>query len=143
MTLYLDTSALVKLYIEEPEAQLVRDAVSGAAGIATSQLGYVELRSALARRRREGSITAPDYAQLLGQVEPDFRGFYLIPVSRRLIADSAELSERHGLRAYDAVHLASALESRTRSSQVIFACWDLTLRNAAESTGLQTLGPRS
>ncbi len=58
MILYLDTSALVKLYSEEPGREKVQAAVEGARVIAVSEIGYVEARSALARKEREGALSA-------------------------------------------------------------------------------------
>ena len=57
MILYLDTSALVKLYVEEPNSEEVRSAVDGAVAVAVSEVSYTEARSALARREREGSLS--------------------------------------------------------------------------------------
>ena len=53
MTLYLDTSSLVKLYVAEPGSDAVRKLVSQATVVATAGIAYPETRAALARRRRE------------------------------------------------------------------------------------------
>lgn len=58
MIVYLDTSALVKLYIDEAGAPIVRRAAREAELMATSEIAYVEMRAALARRHREGDLSA-------------------------------------------------------------------------------------
>ena len=55
MTVYLDTSSLVKLFLEESGSDQVRALVADATAIATSVVAYAETRAALARRRRNGS----------------------------------------------------------------------------------------
>jgi predicted nucleic acid-binding protein len=50
--LYLDTSALVKIYVEEPKSAVVRENVKQAEGIATSRIAYAEARAAFARKCR-------------------------------------------------------------------------------------------
>lgn len=56
MTLYLDTSSLVKLYVEEPDSGTVRQLVERAAIVSTAAIAYTETRAALARRRRERAL---------------------------------------------------------------------------------------
>jgi uncharacterized protein with PIN domain len=62
---YLYASALVKLYVEEEGTRHIRQGVEDAEVIATCEIAYVEVRAALARRRREGAIKPPDYQRLL------------------------------------------------------------------------------
>ena len=77
------------------------------------------VRSAFARREREGSFSTERHdraAQLLGR---DFRDFYLSrPVTGPIIAHAGELVREHALRAYDAVHLAAALELREEAREL-------------------------
>ncbi|MBA2712474.1 MAG: type II toxin-antitoxin system VapC family toxin [Rubrobacteraceae bacterium] len=77
MILYLDTSALVKLYAEEPGTEEVRSAVSEARVVAVSEIGYVEARSALARKEREGAFSAEEHDEAADSLRRDFQGFYL------------------------------------------------------------------
>jgi hypothetical protein len=59
MTLYLDTSSLVKLYVAEPGSEAVHKLVDAATVVATSTVAYTETRAALARRRRERALLRP------------------------------------------------------------------------------------
>jgi len=140
MTLYLDTSALVKLYVDEEGAATVRGAVDQAELIATSAIAYVEARAAFARRYRERGLSASAHRSLVRDFERDWSRYLTVGVAPTVIRDAARLAESHRLRAYDAVHLASA---RTVSGRVsrscVFASWDATLERAAAREGLEPL----
>jgi predicted nucleic acid-binding protein len=58
--LYLDTSALVKIYVEETKSTVVRENVQHAEGLATSRIAYAEARAAFARRRRGQGLSRAD-----------------------------------------------------------------------------------
>lgn len=119
MILYLDTSALIKLYAEEPGTKEVRNAVEKAEVVATSEIGYVEARSALARRERENSLSPEEHDKTVKQLERDFQEVYLLRlVSGEIVAQAGELVRRHALRSYDAVHLATALELREEAREL-------------------------
>jgi predicted nucleic acid-binding protein len=57
MIAYLDTSALVKLYVKETGSAAVRAACDRSEALATSRLSYVEAHAAAARRAREGDLS--------------------------------------------------------------------------------------
>jgi len=120
LILYLDTSALVKLYAEEPGSDEVRNAARESRVIAISELGYVEARSALARREREGSFSAEQHDRAVDLLKHDFREFYLLrPVTGKVVAQAGELVREHTLRTYDALHLATALQLREEASELL------------------------
>ena len=60
MTLYLDTSALIKLYFDESGSVDVRKRVQQASMVATSRIAYVETLGAVARKVREGNLSKRD-----------------------------------------------------------------------------------
>lgn len=157
MILYLDTSALVKLYAEEPGREGVEKAVRESRVVSVSEVGYVEARSALARKEREGTFSTDEHDEAVAQLQQDYREVYLSrPITGDLIARAGELAREHGLRAYDAVHLATALllrkeslelaereqesgESSPRESgepQVAMMTFDGSLMKAADNEGL-------
>ena len=143
MRLYLDTSALVKLYVEEDGRPLVTKSVEEADSAATSLVAYVEARAAFALRRREGILLAADHNRVLRDFENDWRTFFIIDVTGPLVKNAGKLAERHALRAYDAVHLASAdFFQSTLEEAVTFASWDSRLETAAQRQGLSILRSR-
>ena len=128
MILYLDTSALVKLYVTEEHSARVRRAVAQFATIASNLIAYAETRAALSRRHRMRDITAGDFGRAKRDFERGWKGFTVLLVDREIIRRAAELSEQLGLRAYDAVHPASADRlHRDTQSVVSFACFDNAL----------------
>ena len=140
MNLYLDTSALVKLYVEEEGSRVVHGALQQASVSATSSIAYVEARAALARRRREGGLVATEYRRAMRSLNADWVHYQRVPVTDELIHKAGEMAESLHLRAYDAVHLASALTiAAGLETQVMFACWDVGLDDAARRAGLQLL----
>lgn len=142
MRLYLDTSALVKLYVEEEGSASVRDAVARADLISTSRVAYVEARAAFARRRRLKEMDPRAYRRIIQDLERDWEHYPRIDVTESLVRGAAHMAERHGLRAYDAIHLASATTVKERVAEsVAFACWDTHLEAAASREGLMALRP--
>ena len=144
MKLYLDTSALVKLYVEEEGSARVRSGVEDAEIVATSEIAYVEARAALARRRREKAFSLASYRRLMSDLETDWDTYLTIPATISVIRDAAALAERHALRAFDALHLASAklLQEDARPEALLFASWDDTLDRAARHEGFTVLRRR-
>lgn len=140
MRLYLDTSALVKLYVDEEGALAVRHAVDQAELVATSAIAYVEARAAFARRHWEGGLSAGGHRSLTRDFERDWSRYLTIEVAAAVIRRAARLAERHRLRAYDAVHLASARTVADRVARPFtFASWDAALARAAAREGLEPL----
>jgi uncharacterized protein with PIN domain len=138
--LYLDTSALVKIYLDEPGTARVKSAVAEAETTATSEITAVELCAALARRHRDGDISQTAYRRTLADIDEDAKHLMYLDVSRHLIRAAADAAAAYALRGYDALHLASALELQTRSGESItFGCWDATLMAAATKARLRTL----
>ena len=144
MKLYLDTSALVKLYVEEQGSALVHSAVGDAELVATSEIAYLEARSALARRRREKAFSLGSFRRLLEDFVADWDRYLKVAATMALIRSAAEFANRHPLRAYDALHLASAalLRKDEESQGVMFASWDDALDRAAKREGFALLRAR-
>ena len=133
MILYLDTSSLVKLYVEEPASADVAGWVGSAEVTATSLIAYAEARAAFSRRFREHAYSSKDYKRLVSQFESDWKNFMAIHVTAELVRRAGDYAEKHGLRGFDAVHLASALTlSEKLASPVTFSCYDIRLQNASQ-----------
>ena len=140
MILYLDTSALVKLYLDEAGSEAVRRAVADYDTRATSAIAYVEAKSALSRKFRMKELREHDYQKHKDEFERNWGNFASTDVDRSIIRRGGELVESFVLKAYDAIHLASA-ESVRRASQlgVTFACFDSSLSRAAATLGFVLL----
>ena len=144
-SVYLDTSALLKLYIEEDGAdrvtRVMEDAEDGQ--VVILDLTKVEARSAVRRREREGDIAAGDADRVLRQIEDDASSNFLVqPSTSAVIEEAARLIDRHPLRAYDALQLAGCLVVREGMPEpVTFICADARLCKVATNEGLATLNP--
>lgn len=122
----------MKLYVEEDGSALVRERVSEASVVATAAIAYVETRAALARRRRAGDLAAGEHRRVVSEFETDWDRYVRLDITDGLIHEAATLADRHHLRAYDAIHLATALIVRQRlGDEIVFACWDDELDAAA------------
>lgn len=109
MTLYLDTSSLVKLYVQEEGSEAVQALASQTAVITTSWLAYTEARAAFASKYREGVLTDDEYQPVVAAFEQDWPKYLRLEVSYPILLEAGQLAERLGLRASDAIHLASAI----------------------------------
>jgi len=136
MIAYLDTSALVKLYVKETGSAAVRAACDRSEALATSRLSYVEAHAAAARRAREGDLSQKARAQFVENLGRDWPRYAVVEVSEAVCRLAVELAGRHPLRAADAPQLASALFLRESTGQpVLFLCFDERLVAAAEEEG--------
>jgi hypothetical protein len=137
MIAYLDTCALVKLYVKEPGSAAVRAACDRSEALATSRLSYVEAHAAAARRAREGDLSQKAKARFAENWERDWQNYAIVEVSEVVCRLAVELAGRHPLRAADAVQLASALFLRESARQsILFLCFDERLVAAAQAEGL-------
>ena len=139
MILYLDSSALVKLYVEETHAGRVRQATADADVVCCHAIGQVEIRSAFARRRREGAITSEDFNRVRKRFLADWAALHVVSINDAILERAGSFVEKHGLRAYDSVHLAAALEvHRSVGNPALFRflSFDTAQVDAAVSEGL-------
>ena len=135
--LYLDTSSLVKLYVEEDRSDEVTGLVSTSAAAATSIIAYAESRAAFARRFKEGAFSKLAYRRLISSFDRDWTNFVLVMIFQGLIRDAGHFAELHELRGSDAIHLASALFlQEALGSPVTFSCFDRRLQHASDKEGL-------
>lgn len=137
MTLYLDTSVIVKLYIREDGSEDVAAAVSDSAVVATSWLAYPEACAAFERRRRDRSVSPASLKLARQAFEADWSSWMAVGVDTDLVRHSARLAEKHGLRAAGAIHLASfeRILAIADDDDVRFLCADDRLSRAARSLG--------
>lgn len=143
MSTFADSSALVKLYADEDGYQQVRSMTS----IAVAQLARVEVPAALWWKQRMGELSANDARLLTADFEADYFGtdseqprFAAVVATERVLDEAAWLCASHGLRAYDAVQLSSALAvRRVDGSCMTLAAFDRSLRTAAATEGFELL----
>jgi len=142
--LYLDTSALVKLFIEEDGSAKVRALAGGRTGaevLLVSRLGYTEASISLARMVHLGRLPAADLPHHQGSLDDYWeQSIQEFALTEALLEDARQLAQRFPLRTYDAIHLASAREAKrmlrgTFDGDVKFLAFDSALLKAAQSLG--------
>ena len=132
MTLYCDSSALVKLYVEEVGSDVVERAVGSATTVVTSAIALVEVRSTLARALREARLTRSQFNAIRRRFLSDWANIVSMSVDPALCDEAAQLAERHALRALDGIHLASFQQLLERADDdVAFIGFDDRLSQAA------------
>ena len=144
-SVYLDTSALIKLCIEEEGTAALLDLTKALGGgrIIILDLSLIEARSAIRRRERESDISGPDADRILRQIDEDRSSSYLVqPSSSAMIEEAARLLDSHPLRAYDALQLAGCLTVRHGApAPLTFVCADSRLCQTADFEELAILNP--
>ena len=137
MNLYLDTSSLFKLYVNEEDSDAAMALASRANTISVSQIAYPEFRGSLARAQRGGRLTDQAYLSTLELFERAWVTYAAREVTLPLIRLAGELAAKHYLRGFDAVHLASAVTlQRELDEPVTFSSSDDRLMEAARVEGL-------
>jgi len=136
--LYVDTSALVKLYVPEPESGAVQALMGSAQVAAVSLIAFAEARAAFARKRRERAVNPKDYRRIVREFDDDWDHYFVVDVTEPLVKRAAQLADKHGLRGYDAIQLSSAIVLRDQSGEAVsFCCFDGRLLRASRREGLK------
>jgi uncharacterized protein len=132
MTLYVDSSALLKRYVDEHDSDAALHAMSTDPVLLTSRITEVEVRRNLSRL-----LGAPQLASARRQFTVDLDAFALMAVDATICNDAARIAEQTLCRTLDALHLASAL--RAGASTVVLT-FDMRQASAARSVGLSVIG---
>ena len=137
---FFDTSALIKYFVVEKGSDLAQRLVQAHSPTATASISYAEVYSGLNRRKREGHISATQYARLGRQFEEHWPSYIRIELVQEVLALAKFLLERHPLRALDAIHLASAISLKKGIHEPLqFAAADSRLLDAASAEHLSPL----
>lgn len=139
MSVFADSSALVKLYVDEDGCEAVR----ALTGVVVSQLARVEVPAALWGKHRVGGADPDDVRVLVEEFVADWAGdssenarFAVVALTPDLLEDAAGLSATRSLRAYDAVQLAAARATAAADGECrAVAAFDRALRVAAAAEG--------
>ena len=137
MIAYLDASALVKRYVSESGSRETASIVSEAAIAGTCIISRAEVGAALARAARVGTLKAREARACRRALAADWTDLARLPVTEPLVGRAEELAWQHGLRGYDAVHLAAALLWQDMlGAAVTLVSFDRALSEAGREAGL-------
>ena len=146
---YLDTSAFAKRYLAGRGSSWINELFGQSAQdrFVSAELISVEVVCAIARAEREARISTRLRNSLAARsLEETRTKLELAVASRQIFGHASQLALRHALRAYDAIHLATALQVLNRSLALglpapIFVSADADLRAAAQAEGLMVENP--
>ena len=131
---YFDSTAFVKLVVEEPGSELVAELWDGCDAAVSSRLAYPEVRAALSAAGRAGRLAPAERRRAERAWEDYWSATRAVELTASVAAEAGRLAGQYALRGADAVHLASLLV--LGASTVLFAVWDQRLRVAASAVGV-------
>lgn len=138
MVLFADTSALIKLYLDEPHTNTMRQLARDSQVLCVCRLAWAEAFAALAQRVRlkSADIDAAELARR--ELARHWVSFSVIDVTQPVVERAGDYADTFSLRAYDAVQLAAAQELAVHlDDPPAFACFDRRLNRAAEILGMK------
>lgn len=140
MLLFCDTSALIKLLIDEPDSAQIHQASERAGLIAACRITWAEAMAAMARRQRDDPTSADDIETARQRLSMLWSSFTIVEVSQKLVEAAGRFADGFALKGYDSVQLAAAHELHLNTEQkVLFACYDRRLNQAAQLLQLDVM----
>jgi len=124
---------------DEPGSELAAELWDRAESVVSSQLIYPEARAAAAAAHRRRRITSTTLRRAVDRIDELCTELDVIGLDPDLAHSAGDLAEAHGLRGYDAVHLATALS--VESDSMLLATWDGDLAHAALAAGCSVSPP--
>lgn len=132
---YFDSSAFVKLLVEEAGSELAAELWDGSDAAISSRLAYPEVRAALAAAARNHDLASHDLRAAGKAWDSYWAAARPVELTAAVEQRAGELAGLHALRGADAVHLASALA--IGDPDLIVAVWDRRLHAGAQAVGLR------
>lgn len=136
MTLFVDTSALVRRYLHDRDRGMVLDAMDGADAWCASALARTEAQLVLHR----AAVSARQQAALWAQLRDEWEAFWTVPLDDRGLARAVEVGATYGVRLVDAIHLAAA---DRLPGPVRYLTFERQQIPAASALGFEVLSPRA
>jgi uncharacterized protein len=131
---YFDTSALVPLIVDEESTGFCSRLWDESTRVVSVRLLYPEARAALAKAQRMGRITSNQLVTAVAELDSIVTQIDHVELTAELAATAGGLAQNHGLRGYDAVHLAAALA--VADDDLVLVTGDAELAAAAAAEGL-------
>ena len=141
MIVYLDASAVVKLFVAESGSKAVRELVGEGQPLTTHVITYAEACAAFARLARDRTDRNL-YTSLRAELDTVCGDWEWVLPDWTIIRRAADHAEGFGLRGYDSVHLAAAeavAGTIELASELTFGCFDQRLAAAGASLGFRVL----
>jgi predicted nucleic acid-binding protein len=133
VSLYIDSSAFLKLYFDEPDSKVCADLMRGDPAWITGRHTRIEVRRNLAR-----VLTGAKLRDKRDEFDDDWSSCEVVELDEATCELAVEIAEGIGVRSLDALHLAAA--RRVGPGTLPVLTYDLRLAQAARSLGFQVLG---
>jgi predicted nucleic acid-binding protein len=131
--LYLDTSVVLRATLEAGLEPAVEEKIAGAGLIMTSRLTLVEASRVLIRVRLARTVPEKRVADVEREIDAILSRCEILELTPTVCELAARVAPRIGLRALDALHLATFVKARRRLENLELFTADVRLREAAEA----------
>ncbi len=135
MTVYAETSAILRWLFDENGGEAFRGAIARAAKVATSRLTLIETRRVIRRAERDGRLTAAEGADTLAVFAQAASTWAVLEVTEDVARRAEETFPNEPVRTVDAIHLASALFLRQAFPDLVLLAADAHIRANAANLG--------
>jgi hypothetical protein len=139
MKFFIDSSALIKRYVEEIGSEKVDDLFTIASEIILSPITKIEIHSTIDRLKCERLLSNKDYSRLTKEIHHDFKYFSVLPFNHQIELQSIHLIEKHHLRTLDSIQLASCLSQKDSIDSFVVS--DRKLKMAAKKENCNFIDP--
>ncbi len=137
MTVYAETSAVLRWLFGEEGGEALRVALAAAEKVTSSRLTMIETRRVVRRAERDGRITAAQSADVLAVFAQAASTWAILEISEEIARRAEEGFPNEPVRTFDAIHLASALFLRQSFPDLVIVSVDERVRANAALLGFQ------
>jgi predicted nucleic acid-binding protein len=138
VTLYAETSAVLRWLLADADGESIRATLAAATKVTASRLTLIETRRVVRRAEREGRLTAAQSVDVLGVFAQAASTWAILEISEAVAQRAEEGFPNEPVRTLDAIHLASALFLRQSFPDLVIVSADERLRANAALLGFQT-----
>lgn len=139
MILFLDTSALVKLYLSEEGSDALLATARDVSVLAVSRIAWAEAFAAMSRRSREAPEDTDGIELAKRRLRSQWPQYFVVDVTQEVVERAGDLADAFALRGYDSVQLACAdAVGQAVDDRICFGCYDARLGKAAKVLGMDT-----
>jgi predicted nucleic acid-binding protein len=143
VTLYAETSAVLRWLFAEPGGEAIRAVLAAAEKVTASRLALIETRRVVRRAEREGRITAAQGADLRAVFAQASSTWAILEISEEIAQRAEDGFPNEPVRTLDAIHLASALFLRESFPDLVMLAADERVRANAALLGFPAEAPRT
>lgn len=137
MTVYAETSAVLRWLFAEEKGEALRVALAAAEKVTSSRLTLIETRRVVRRAERDGRITAAQSADILAIFAQAASTWAILEITEEIVHRAEDTFPSEPVRTLDAIHLASALFLRQSFPDLVIVSSDERVSANAALLGFQ------